>query len=910
MATRKYLKFGLRADKNLADLTDPSTALANVINDLTSVNDIDGTPTGFVLADLDPLFVFADSDLDETYDYATPEIPPYAITRLKDTRLISDVTNVAGVSTTRFVEPQVTIQDNLNRFKTVFGNPPFVNGGSGATATFIPSDRIGDSYPDRHYIGAVLRADYVKPGNRYRITTDDNTDAEWNTLAGTSNQSYAVGDIFTAAIAGGALDGISTYDGSFVRDVSIPSGRFATALESIAPGDLPSNVFYTKQFDTQLTNLETDPDHWDNGDFFLPNRLAPTFPDQFGAIQWEGYQDGGFNPVFRTNGCLLVEQDLVENESVETNWQHLRGGLQTRFKPFNDVTYATVDGQTVITMGSLTDWKRVGRNMTVTIPDPLGGTDLVSTVESQTTSGNKVYLVDNLSVTESTGTDNITFEFTPGQDEITYSNMFISQPTVGVRRRVRYTLYFPKPLILGVQVESGYPATSTSSQKFLEDESGQFFGYQVFYKTQQNQDFSSKKFSYPFFRDNRASALKQESDFELKVINTVNSSHTPKIKSEDITVSQLIDSANATHIDSFKLSIDGRGVYRVSSASSKISQLSKGDKIVVYSSTNSQYYTFPILETTHGVDEHTITLSSEFSTVTGIANGDEFQAIILKNNGLVGVYKYNRDGQVDEIQKIGAGTGTFSIFTEKVEQNDLLYKINFTGATDADSAINEYGFRVTSTNHNNVQGTIESAFTVESNPDSSDTLSTANGIVAVYRSRGLVDRSTIAECSGVQGKEVQVEITSGTETDQITISDTTGITAANDNTADYVYYDGVIPHGTTVTAINGNVITISADTNGQPLGKGSTLVFVKRTAGPDSDGWGGQNKEYCVIPLNTAPPWEGTPKGLKTPATFPNVVAKELRFSKLSFTIPETCITESPPTNTSNFLNVTYTDPG
>lgn len=905
MATRKYLKFGLRADKNLADLTDPSTALANVINDLTSVNNIDGTPSGFVLADLDPLFAFTDSDLDETYDYSDPDVPPYALTRLKDTRLISDVTNAAGISTTKVVEPQVTIQDNLNRFKTVFGDPPFVNGGSGATATFIPSDRIAGSYDGAHYIGIEVFADFVRPGARYRIVIDNNTDAEWDALAGTSGGSYAVGDIFTAAIAG-----TSAYNTSKVRDVTIPSGRFATALESIAPVDLPTSVFYTKQFDATLTNLETDPDHWDNGDFYLPTRLEPTFPDQFGAVQWEGYQDGGFNPTFETNGCLLVEQDLVENESVETNWQHLRGGLQTRFKPFNDVTYETVDGQTVITMGSRTDWARVGVNMTVTIPDPNGGPDLISEVESQSTSGDKVYLVEDLGVTESTGTDNLTFEFTPGQDAITYQNMFISQPTVGRRRRVRYTLYFPKPVALGVQVDSLYPATQTGSQKYLIDESGQFFSYQVFYKTQQNQDFSSQKFSYPFFRDNRASALKQDSNFELKVINTLNSSHTPRTKSEDITVSQLIDSANATHIDSFKIAIDGRGVYQVSSSSSKIGEVSKGDLVVLYSSGNSQYYSFPVLETTHGIDQHSMTLAPEFSTVTGISSGTQFQAIILKNNGLVGVYKYNRDGTTDEIQKIGAGTGTSSIFTEKVEQNDLLYKINFTGATDADSAINEYGFRVTSTNHNNVQGTIESAFTVESNPDSSDTLSTANGIVAVYRSRGLIDRSTIAECSGVQGKEVQVEITSGTETNQITISDTTGITAANDNTADYVYYDGVIDHGTTVTGINGNVITISADTTGQPLGKGSTLVFVKRTAGPNSDGWGGQNKEYCIIPLNTAPPWEGTPKGLKTPATFPNVVAKELRFSKLSFTIPETCITENPPTTTSNFLNVTYTDPG
>ena len=101
MATRKYLKFGLRADKNLADLTDSTTALGNCLNDITSVNDIDGTPTGFTVSDLSPLFVIADSDIDETFDYTRPAVPPYAFTRLKGTRAQATVIDSLGRQSTK-----------------------------------------------------------------------------------------------------------------------------------------------------------------------------------------------------------------------------------------------------------------------------------------------------------------------------------------------------------------------------------------------------------------------------------------------------------------------------------------------------------------------------------------------------------------------------------------------------------------------------------------------------------------------------------------------------------------------------------------------------------------------------------------------------------------------------------------
>jgi hypothetical protein len=53
--TTKYLKFGLRADKNLSDLTNPDEALGNVLDDISAAVNEDGLKTGFTTTDISPL---------------------------------------------------------------------------------------------------------------------------------------------------------------------------------------------------------------------------------------------------------------------------------------------------------------------------------------------------------------------------------------------------------------------------------------------------------------------------------------------------------------------------------------------------------------------------------------------------------------------------------------------------------------------------------------------------------------------------------------------------------------------------------------------------------------------------------------------------------------------------------------
>ena len=91
---------------------------------------------------------------------------------------------------------------------------------------------------------------------------------------------------------------------------------------------------------------------------------------------------------------------------------------------------------------------------------------------------------------------------------------------------------------------------------------------------------------------------------------------------------------------------------------------------------------------------------------------------------------------------------------------------------------------------------------------------------------------------------------------------------------------------------------------------GTTIVFVPATAGPDSDGWAKQNKEYCVTPLNTAPPWAGTTEGLETTDSNPSIVAKQLKFTDLTFLdVPTNQISDLSGTTLANgYFDITYND--
>lgn len=124
-------------------------------------------------------------------------------------------------------------------------------------------------------------------------------------------------------------------------------------------------------------------------------------------------------------------------------------------------------------------------------------------------------------------------------------------------------------------------------------------------------------------------------------------------------------------------------------------------------------------------------------------------------------------------------------------------------------------------------------------------------IIYAYGDRSLIDRSKDIFCDGVFGRTVTTNALQGAT--QLTLDSVTNVADGQ-----YIQFDGVIPINTQVVgAAAGNVVTISNPLTA-PLSSSNTVVFVPQTLG------GVINREGCVVPLDTSPPFSGTERGLAT----------------------------------------------
>ncbi len=100
-----------------------------------------------------------------------------------------------------------------------------------------------------------------------------------------------------------------------------------------------------------------------------------------------------------------------------------------------------------------------------------------------------------------------------------------------------------------------------------------------------------------------------------------------------------------------------------------------------------------------------------------------------------------------------------------------------------------------------------------------------------------------------------------------------------------IAHGGVSSDGGAATKITGqnttdNYIEISTTLNAD-LAPGTTLVIVPDTSYSGINSELRKNREYCVIPLNTAPPFASTDDGLATTSTYPNLMVSDLEFETL-----------------------------
>lgn len=209
---------------------------------------------------------------------------------------------------------------------------------------------------------------------------------------------------------------------------------------------------------------------------------------------------------------------------------------------------------------------------------------------------------------------------------------------------------------------------------------------------------------------------------------------------------------------------------------------------------------------------------------------------------------------ISDNDSIGSSsTESVKFFSHKGYINNKSYTLNNNVVTIDDNAFLKVGMvcvTENTTRYCRVQEILSnSQFTVDDNLELSQ-----SGQMFFYQDKGLTNNTLDNFCSGVIGKE-----TAGGLGEVVSVGDTDIIlNNVSDLVLDMVVQStGSFDEGTTITSINSatNTITISKAAIGSMIA-GISIVFC-----PPSTTL---NKEQCIIPLNTAPPFSGTDTGLAT----------------------------------------------
>jgi len=151
MSNNKYIKLGLRSDKNLSDLSNSDQGISNLLNNISGNLDEFGQKTGFTLADIEPLIGLRTTGdlirnvIDETANgYTKGQSRDLAALSGSQVEFIVSTGTVltAPPGDTLNIEPMVTMKDVIDNAKAILGDPPWLSGGDGPKCIFVSSDRI------------------------------------------------------------------------------------------------------------------------------------------------------------------------------------------------------------------------------------------------------------------------------------------------------------------------------------------------------------------------------------------------------------------------------------------------------------------------------------------------------------------------------------------------------------------------------------------------------------------------------------------------------------------------------------------------------------------------------------------------------------------------------------------------
>lgn len=771
----KYIKFGLRSDRSLSDLENPSAALGNLLNNISTQTDENGNLTGFNTSDLSPVVGIRNTGLAGNVTNSGTSID---LANLNNS--LVEYTPLASPTTKLEVQPRTTIQDNINNFKSVLGNPPFINGGDGPVTKFIPSARIN-------------------------------------------------------------------------RSVNISTKGNASTSAVLSLG----NNLYSTIIDTTLSPIIEGEDFWNNGVFELGSKVHPTFPNTYGMIQWTGYLSSYFSQRWESTGLFMIEQDIVD-DGTNDNWTTLKNVYAQSFT-LTGVAWATEGTNSTISLASgSTDIKSVCVGMKFVV-------GLVSyEVTSVNEAGGTFTVLGAAPISAPTA---ITLTWSISDDLVTTGSLVIQEPRTGDRTRVRYTVWWPDPGTVSLPVGTTY-RTKRFAFSILDSDRLPFS--MIYSSYSRNQ--TPGEYTYEYFKRNRASVLKQASDKTLRVNNLISLNYAPPTDLSSVV--KGMSAAETTVTPRTFTLMDSFGRLEGAFMGCEV-----GDWLV-FSGGTTTFYAYQIEEVRSSTViyvKQSILTDTGFAKLTSIPTG-----LVFKNSGLIGIFRLESAGGTQGSLHTVSGT--------TIDLNNIYPDYIVTGINASGTGFNP--LRIMSVSDKNTNP--KAITVVDYKANNSSLPATPNHICTVYSSRGLEDLSLVDQCKGVYGREVNATADAGATS--ITLTTSNGVSVG-----DFVQFAGIITEGTTVSSIPSSTVVILSQGVIASLNKSSTLIFIKA-----ADRVANVNKEFCVIPLNTAPPFEGTEVGLATTTTTPNLVVKNFRFSQLDLTIPDSKIQATGGTSASKFFPIVY----
>lgn len=401
------------------------------------------------------------------------------------------------------------------------------------------------------------------------------------------------------------------------------------------------------------------------------------------------------------------------------------------------------------------------------------------------------------------GNNTFIFEFNIGQDEI---NGFVRVRSsfLNDKVKIRITTWWPDPadpaVFYGKKTLSFYYPNS-----LINIGSRDILSYNFLY-TDFSRQYETENLSIEYFVNNYISPTKENTEFPISVNSNVLVKYTPPLN--------LVDRFDSTSIRTFTYT----GIGKIERASS-FENVAAGDTLI-----RTSNYTKTYIVKEKG-SSSSIFINPNNDIVP--ASGNTFTGFVVKNSGLVGVYNFNN--------LILSALTDNDYHISLVKENQLIALINTSNAITGFFKISTYNFETGALTLTTVAGGAVTA--------------PASGIAVVYRSSALEDLSKINFCKGVLGKEVNVIAAAGAS--KVYLKNVAGLSNGM-----YAQLTGFVPASTT--------ITLGSDGGGSFVTLSNPLVLqvdkdVTITFSPDN-----VNRELCIIPLNTAPPFAGTDTGLIT----------------------------------------------